>query len=81
MASVVATISAEAKRGANLANLIGMRVRNHLRADISDLMTILLLGKNRLDATLLVKSWFKCNHSLVTDTRVGPNSSKAFCEI
>lgn len=39
MASAIATVSAEAKRGANLANLIGMRVRNDLIADISDLMT------------------------------------------
>lgn len=49
MASAVAIISAEAKRGVSLANLIGVRVRNHLIVDdISDLMTILLLGKTRL---------------------------------
>lgn len=53
MASAVAIISAEAKRGVNLANLIGVRVRNHLIVDdISDLMTILLLGKKQIGMQL-----------------------------
>lgn len=47
MANAVATMSAEAKL--NLVNIICVRVRNHSIADdMSDLMTILLLGREQI---------------------------------
>lgn len=66
MASAVATISAEGKRGTDLVNLICMRARHHLIADdIPELMTILVLGKEQIRMQL-----FWSNHSS-TATIVG----------